>query len=222
MSMKYIRENRGSFAVIKSSRNYGRFNSPDCAVFVRDLLVESNWDLASIGGIHEINDGYVALGVIDEKVHLLGRFKEKPSQKTVDNLYKKRLRNPNNSKYGLNITRVFDTFIIKKRIAGDDYIFGYYDKLEDAEFVRNFLLENSWNVNAFPQVLYDEETDAYKVSEVIDDKVYVLGSYVEDADIGEARAEFLNRIKKHKLGLANHEYLSELTGSIEELEERII
>jgi hypothetical protein len=132
------------------------------------------------------------------------------------------MRNPNNSRYGLNITRVFDTFIIKKQIAGDDYVFGYYDTLEDAEFARNYLMDNLWDINSFSQIQYDEDSKNYRVTEVIDDKVYVLGSFESknDIDLDKIHAEFLNRIAKHKLGLAEHPYLDELTDRIPELERK--
>ena len=93
-------------------------------------------------------------------------FFRKPSQKTINELYKKRLRNPNNSRYGLNITRIFDTYIIKKRIAGDDYIFGYYESLEDAEFVRNHLLENDWDVSGFSQIPIKSPADMFSFESV--------------------------------------------------------
>ena len=92
---------------------------------------------------------------------VLGRYEEKPAHETIEKLAKNKSRNPNNSRYGLNITKIFDTYVIKKRIAGDDYIFGYFDNLQDAEFVRNFLLEHNWNVNDFSQIEYDEDTDTY-------------------------------------------------------------
>lgn len=221
MSTRYIRQNRNSFSLTKGSRNYGKFESMDDAVFVRDLLIENDWDLDSIGDVYQNGGQYWALGVIDEKVYLLGKFTRKPSRDVVKKLYKKRMRNPNNSKCGLNITRVFDTFIIKKRIAGDDYVFGYYDNLDDAQFARNHLLDNDWNVESFSQIQYDEDSDTYRVVEVIDDKAYVLTtSKSDDIDIGMVRSEFLNRITKHKLGLASHDYLGELTDRISELEER--
>ena len=131
------------------------------------------------------------------------------------------MRNPNNSKYGLNITKVFDTFVIRKRIAGDDYIFGYYDRLEDAEFVRNFLLDNMWDVTAFSQIEYDSEKNIYKVIEVIDDRVYVLGDFHDESeiDIDACRGDFLTRISKHKFGLRDYPHLDELKNEISNLED---
>ena len=222
MSRKYIRKNRNSFAIVKGSRTYGKFDNIDDATFIRDLLVENDWNMDSIGEIHEVNGEYCVVKVIDERVHILTRSRERPSQETMGRLVKRQIRNPNNSKYGLNITKVFDTFIIKKRIAGEDHIFGFYDSIEDAEFVRNHLLDNMWNVKSFSQIQYDEDTGSYKVTEVIDERVYVLGSFEDESDIdlAQVHGQFLNRITKHKLGLASHPHLDELTGKISDLEKR--
>ncbi len=222
MTEKYIRQNRNSFAVVKNSTTYAKLNTLEDAIFLRDLLDDNGWDLNAVDEIYKINGQYVVLGLIDGKIHLLLKSDEKLDGKTVDKLIKMKIRNPNNSRYGLNITKVFDVFVIKKRIAGDDYIFGYYGSLEDAEFVRNFLIDNMWNVGAFSQITYDEDEDNYKVVEVIDDKVYVLDTFnsEDEIDLNQVRKEFLNKITKHKLGLAWYSYLDELTDIIPDLENR--
>ena len=221
MSEKYIRQNNGHYSIIRKSKGYGRFDSLDDTIMIRNFLVENDWDIEKIDETIQIGDEWIAIGQINEKIHILGRFDQRPSQKTINELYKKRLRNPNNSRYGLNITRIFDTYIIKKRIAGDDYIFGYYESLEDAEFVRNHLLENNWDVSGFSQIHYDEESDDYKVVEVIDDRVYVLDTFKSRSDINlqDCRRQFLNKIAKHNLGLEEHPSLDELREKIAELEE---
>lgn len=220
MSRKYIRENKNSFSVVKNSKTYGKFKNLDDAIFIRDELVENDWDLSAIDKIHEIDGKYAVVSQIDEKIHILAEFDRKPSNETVEKLIKNKKRNPNNSRYGLNITKVFDTYVIKKRIAGDDYIFGYYDNLEDAEFVRNFLMDHNWNVNEFKQIEYDEETDTYRAVEVIDDRVYVLKTSNNNSDLNNAHEEFLTKIKKHSLGLSMHPHLDELSSKIPELEKR--
>ena len=219
---KYIRKNKNSYTIVRGSRNYGKFQDMDDATLARDILIQNDWDLDSIGQIYEDNGQYLVLGIIDEKIHVLARCKRRPSQKEMDRLTKRKARNPNNSRYGLNITRVFDTFVVKKRIAGEDCIFGYYDRLEDAEFVRNHLMDNMWDVRSFSQIQYDDDKDNYKVTEIIDDKAYVLGSFEseDDIDLDRVHSQFLNRIVKHKLGLDRHEYLGELTNQIPNLEER--
>ena len=222
MKRKYIRQNKNSFSIVRANRTYAQLQDLDIALFLRDLLVENDWNLDSINETYEYECQYLILAIIDDRIHVLAKSKEKPSQSQISSLTKRKMRNPNNSRYGLNITRVFDTFIIKKQIAGDDYVFGYYDKLEDAEFARNHLMDNMWDINSFSQIQYDEDNKNYWVTEVIDDKVYVLGSFESknDIDLDKIHAEFLNRITKHKLGLAEHQYLDELTDRIPELEEK--
>lgn len=222
MDRKYIRENKNSFNITKGSRIYAKAANLDDAVFVRDLLIEHDWNLDEIPQVIKKDNNYLIIAEIDEKLHMLGRYKTKPSQESIDRLIKKKIRNPNNSKYGLNIMRFFDTFIIKKTIFGDEYVFGYYDNLKDAEFVRNFLLDNNWNVNEFNTIEFDDETQTYKVVCVIDDNVYVLDSFESksEIDLNRAYEEFLSKISKHKFGLANYPHLDLLTDKIDDLELR--
>ena len=223
MSEKYIRKNKNNFTVIKNSRTYGKYDSLDVAVFARGLLVSSDWQLDNIHDeIFEIDDGYIVFKVIDDKLFCLGQFSEKPTFDAISKLTRKKIRNPNNSKYGLNISRLFDNYIIKKQIAGDEYIFGVFDNLEDATFSRNFLLEYDWDVNAFGEIEFCDETDTYKIVEVFDDRIYILASYETLAEaeknLENAKSEFLNKIFKHKNGLANYPHLDILTDRIDELE----
>ena len=223
MSEKYIRKNKNNFTVVKNSRTYGKYDSLDVAVFARDLLVSSDWQLDNIHDeIFEIDNGYLVFKVIDDKLFCLGQFSEKPTFDAISKLTRKKIRNPNNSKYGLNISRLFDNYIIKKQIAGDEYIFGVFDNLEDATFSRNFLLEHDWDVNAFGEIEFCDETDTYKIVEVFDDRIYILASYETLAEaeknLENAKSEFLNKIFKHKNGLANYPHLDILTDCIDELE----
>lgn len=221
MSEKYIRENKNSCNIVKNSKTYAKISNMEDAIFTMDILVQYDWNLDEIPQVIENGDCFFIFAVIDDRLHLLAKCKKEPSKKTINKLIKKQIRNPNNSKYGLNITRVFDTFVIKKQIAGDDYIFGYYDNLEDAQFVRNYLLDCNWNVNEFDTVNYCDESEKYKVTEVIDDKVYVLSSSEDDNfDFDRVYEEFLAKISKHKYGLASYPYLDDLKDKIGELELR--
>ena len=123
MSYKYIRENKNSFAIYKSSKNYGKFNNLDDAILARDMLVDNDWNLDNINTkLIKTDNGYIIIDILDEKLCFLKKLKRKPDADEINEAIKKHKRNPNNSRYGLNITKVFDTFIIKKQIAGDDYI----------------------------------------------------------------------------------------------------
>ena len=219
MSEKYIRENASSCNIVKNSRTYAKVARLDDAIVIRNLLIENDWDISEIPQTILVNDEYLVLAIIDEKIHLIAKSKSKPSKETIEKLTRSYKRNPNNSKYGLNITKVFDVFVIKKQIAGDEYIFGYYDNLEDAVFVRNFLLDHSWNVNEFDEINYCDESGTYKLVKVIDDKVYVIdSSRINNFDLDRSCAEFLAKISKQKYGMANYPHLDPLKDSIEDLE----
>lgn len=219
MAHKYIRENKNSCSIVKSSKTYARIGDLDDAIFIRNLLEEHDWNLDEIPNTVRCDGQYMILAAIDGKLHLLLKSQSEPSQAEIDALIKRKIRNPNNSRYGLNITRVFDVFVIKKMIFGEDHIFGYYDRLEDAEFVRNFLLENEWNVNAFEKIEFDGEKNLYRAIDVIDDRVYVLDSFKSgDIDLDRVYSEFLAKIIKHAHGISNHPHLDSLTDKIDELE----
>lgn len=222
MGEKYLRENRNSFNIVKNSKIYAKITDLDDALFIRELLIQNDWDLNRIPQIIKKDDNYLVLAIIDDKLHLLGKYKTQPNTLAIINLIKRYKRNPNNSEYGLNITRVFDTLVIKKQIAGDSYIFGYYDNFEDARFVRNFLLDHKWDVNAFREIEFDDETHSYRVVSVIDDYVYVMGNFNFKSQINleKVYAEFLAKISKHKYGLANYPSLGLLIDRIPELEDR--
>ena len=222
MGEKYIRQNKNSFNIVRSSRTYAKITDLDDAIFIRDILIENDWNLDRIPQTVKKDDDYLVLVLIDDKIHLIAKYRQEPDGETVERLTRKFRRNPNNSRYGLNITRVFDTFTIKKRIAGDDYIFGYYDSLEDAQFVRNFLMDNQWDVSRFAEVEFDDETSTYKVIAVIDDNVYVVDSYAseDEIDLEKSYEKFLAKISKHRYGLASHPHLDLLKDRIPELEDR--
>ncbi len=223
MSEKYIRQEKNSYKIIKNSRVYGKFDTMDDAIFIRDLLIKQNWNLNNFTlEMHLSLDRYVVVKKIDGKLHILGKFKDKPNDKLVEKLTKKIIRNPNNSKYGLNISRVFEIFMVKKQIAGEEHIFGIYENLESATFVRNFLLENNWDVRQFGEIEFDDENDTYKITTVIDEKVCVLGGYPTFSDayenIENAKKEFLRNVYKQKYGLASYPHLNYFVDFIDEIE----
>ena len=215
MSEKNIYKIKERYKIEKSvngkSKIFAILNSLDDAVYIRGILEDNNWDLNAVGEIYKKDDNYIVLKVIDDRLHLLGKYKKKPTNEQIEGLVKKQIRNPNNSRYGLNISKVFDVFVIKKQIAGDDYLFGFYDNLEDAEFCRNFLLDNEWNVNRFSKVEFDGETSTYKSVNVIDDKVCVLNTHKSEKEAIEgydkSLNDFISKIYKNKHGLANYPHL---------------
>ena len=214
MSEKNIYKVKNTYKVEKTikknTRVFGVYKSLEDAVFIRDILADNDWKIDNLQNVYEFDGYYYVVGVIDGRIHLLAKYRKKPNQTQVDSLIERKIRNPNNSKYGLNISKVFDIFIIKKQIAGDDYIFGYYDNLEDATFVRNFLMDNEWNVNAFKNIEKDD-FNQYKCIKIIDDKVTVLNTFktrkeaIDNYD--SSYNEFISKIYKNKHGLASYPHL---------------
>ncbi len=222
MSEKYIRQNKRSCSIVKSSKTYAKLSNLEDAIFIRDFLIDIDWNLDDIPQILKKEDIYLVLTVYDDKIYLLAKYKQKPNDETINKLVKKHKRNPNNSKYGLNISKIADTYVISKQIAGDSYVFGLYDDLRDAEFVRNFLMDHQWNINEFGKIEYDEDANTYKAVLVIDDYVYVLDSFdTADIDLEKTYEDFLSRISKHKYGLANYPHLDRLKNKISELEDEL-
>ena len=214
MSEKNIYKVNKNYKITKSIDNtpitFGLFNSLEDAVFIRNLLIDTDWRLDDIQDVYEADGYFFVVGVIDERVHLLAKYKKKPNQTQIDKLVEKQIRNPHNSRYGLNISKVFDVFIVKKQIAGDEYIFGYYDDIDDAVFVRNFLMDHEWNVNAFNNIEKDDKNQ-YKCIKIIDDKVCILNTFGTKKEAlknyDESYDEFISKIYKNKHGFASYPHL---------------
>lgn len=221
MSEKYIRKNKTSYSIIKNSTNYGKYHTLEDAIIARNILTDENWQLNQINNLYHINDTYIVINVADEKLHIIAKYKKPPSEDKIQELIRKHSRNPNNSKYGLNITRIYDTYIIKKQIMGEEIIYGYYNNLKDAEFIRNHLMDNMWDTNSFSKVMHDEENDNYKITQKIDDKIYIIDTYTlkDEIDLEKSYLNFLDKIQKHAERLEIHLELDELTHKIPELEE---
>ena len=94
MSEKYIRKNKNSYKIIKNSRVFGKFDSLDDAIFVREILINNNWDIDNFTlEMHLSLDNYIPVSKIDEKLVILGKFKDKPNDKFLEKLAKKLLNN---------------------------------------------------------------------------------------------------------------------------------
>ena len=92
MSEKYIRKNKNSYKIIKNSRVFGKFDSLDDAIFVREILINNNWDIDNFTlEMHLSLDNYIPVSKIDEKLVILGKFKDKPNDKLIEKLTKKRI-----------------------------------------------------------------------------------------------------------------------------------
>ena len=212
MKEKYIRKGKKYYTIVKSGKIFGKYLSEDYAIFARDYLVSNDWDLNNISQfVVLINDFYSVVCVVDEKLCILGSFEESPTKYEIQEVINNYRRNPNNSRYGLNIVNEFGVYIIRKQIFNDVYTFGVYDNLPDATFVRNLLLDNDWSVDKIEGIMFDDVEGNYGIIKVIDDKACVLKRFdnINSAFDGnhEAYNEFVIKIYKNKKRLASYPHL---------------
>ena len=129
-------------------------------------------------------------------------------------------KNPFNSKYGLYVYKSNGYYQVRKSIHGDYRLFGVYDNLDHAYFIRDFLMENEWDTNRLGDIEFNEGMQKYYVIKVID-RVFVLGEFdtFEEAEdnIYECYKDFLANIFKHKNGIETHEDLNFLIWQFDQL-----
>ena len=94
MSEKYIRQNKKSCTIVKSSKTYAKIADLDDAIFIRDFLIDNDWNLDKTPQILKKDDNYLVLTVYEDRIHVLAKYKQKPGNATVEKLIKKHRRNP--------------------------------------------------------------------------------------------------------------------------------
>lgn len=144
--------NYKSFSIFKSingiNTNFGSFRSLYDAKFVRNTLMDIDWNIDNLEDIYynEFSDTYDVVGVYKNKIKILESF---DSIEDAQN----------------NLQDVLDRFEYKKMVFDEDYIqengnqfaihdsdskyFGSFKSFEDACTVRDFLVENNWDLTNF-------------------------------------------------------------------------
>ena len=61
MDRKYLRENKNSFNIVKNSKIYAKITAYDDTIFIRDLLIQYQWDLNRVPSVVK-NDGEYMVG----------------------------------------------------------------------------------------------------------------------------------------------------------------
>ena len=73
MSERYIRQNKTSYTIVKNSKTYAKLSSLEDAVFIRDFLVDIDWDLSKVPEIIKQDNNYLVLTVYEEKIFILAK-----------------------------------------------------------------------------------------------------------------------------------------------------
>ena len=129
-------------------------------------------------------------------------------------------KNPFNSRYGLYVYKSLGYYQVRKSIYGNHRLFGVYDNLDHAYFVRDFLMENEWDVTRFGEIEFNGQTQKFYVIKVID-RVFVLGEFdtFEEArdNATECYKDCLANIFKYKNGIEVHDDLNHLKWQFDQL-----
>ena len=73
MSEKYIRQNKKSCTIVKSSKTYAKIADLDDAIFIRDFLIDNDWNLDKTPQILKKDDNYLVLTAYKDKIHVLSK-----------------------------------------------------------------------------------------------------------------------------------------------------
>jgi hypothetical protein len=161
----------------------------------------------NVGDVITVNNGSIKLEIVDID------YLEPP--------YEENEKIPYDSKYDSNIYKKYSGFIVVNSIDGKDHIFGYYDNLKYTYFVRDFLIENDWDLTKFKCIEFDEVCLEYYIIKVIKNRVYVIDGFYtyNEAYLNYTKSlkEFVIKIYLHKYGFEKNSYLHELIGVAEDL-----
>lgn len=123
------KKRNGSYIIIKNSQSYGIYNKLTDALQERDNLESVGWDMDLLCELPMKPNTY-------ENIKLPS-FEHNPKYIYIET-YKKKVK-----------------FAIRKRFNGKRKRFGWYDTLEEAEKVRDLLIENDWDKKKVKRILRD-------------------------------------------------------------------
>ena len=110
-------------------------------------------------------------------------------------------------KYGRYIAFHNESYRVQKVINGKQHFFGAFKTVEEAEYLRDLLIENNWDTSNIPtkylrnfvtnpdleRFYYIRKAKGkYIVSKIIDGKLKYFGTYDTKEEVVQAREELLN------------------------------
>lgn len=123
---KYIvKRKNGTYRIKKGDEFYGTYDDITDALHDRDLLIESDWDIAEVMAQDEKPNKY--------KTMELPEWNRKP--RIYDDRYITKQKSSNKT-----------YFKIQKHIDGEQKCFGYFKTYEEAVEKRDELERNNWNI----------------------------------------------------------------------------
>lgn len=162
---------------------------------------------SNVGDIISVDNGSIKLKIVD--IYYLDPPYEENEIISDDN------------KYDSNIYKRYSGFIVVNSIDGKDHIFGYYDNIKHTYFVRDFLIENDWDLTKFKCIEFDEVCLEYYIIKVIKNRAYIIDGFYtyNEAYLNYKKSlkEFVIKVFLHKYGFEKNFYVHELMDVAEDL-----
>ena len=162
---------------------------------------------SNVGDVISVNGGSINLEIVNVD------YMEPP--------YEENEKISDDSKYDSNIYKKYSGFIVVNSIDGKDHIFGYYDNIKHTYFVRDFLIENDWDLTKFKCIEFDEVCLEYYIIKVIKNRAYIIDGFYtyNEAYLNYKKSlkEFVIKVFLHKYGFEKNFYVHELMDVAEDL-----
>ena len=173
-------------------RNFGSFENIESACFLRDLLIENDWDESKIPKkyfsdhsnsrgkhgkhIRFINNYYRVNKTINGKLKFFGSFKDKNNAIVLRDLLVENgwiesgipkeffsdHSGSNEGKYGKYIIFSNGFYRVNKQIDGKNKVFGSFENIDNARRLRYLLIKNDWDKSNIPREFLNDHTNSKK------------------------------------------------------------
>ena len=131
--------------------DYGSFSRLTDALYERDRLIKCNWDWEDALELEETENHYEKMDKLPKFVHQYSYICTVPQSYQVHKgrEYRGSFKNKCDAyafaeEIGGRVVPVRRRYRVQKSINGKPRYFGQYDTLEDAQKVRDKLIENGW------------------------------------------------------------------------------
>lgn len=148
---KYIVKSKNSYRIIKDNVDYGSFSRLTDALYERDRLIKCNWDWEASLELEETENLYEKMSRLPPFIHEYSYIHE-VSQSYQVHKGREYCGTFNNKAdayayarmIGGRVIPTHKRYRIQKSIDGKSRYFGQFKTLEEAQEVRDRLIENGW------------------------------------------------------------------------------
>lgn len=176
---KYISSQYGIYRVSKvidgKTHYFGQYDDLDDAKYVRDLLIENDWNrkvippelyIKNIDKNHYIRStprGYVVSKIIDGELKYFGTYSTKEEaldvrNELIINNWEIEEYVEEEEEYDINVYVKNDVYYVKKEVNGEWEVFGTFNDSIEAINFRNICIRKNWDVEKVFNVPLEEDS----------------------------------------------------------------